>query len=273
MMTLSGVRSSWLMVARKRAFDALARSASARASSSACFLSLADRDVTHHGDNLIAYRCRAGPLPRSSSGWQRISSQRKFTLMRPAEFLAVLTHAKFHRSRIVMSERIAQRRQIGRAIGDMHAVEQTVAQQFGYWRVEQRLRRRRHEQHRAIRAVARNDVGHVTREQAITVFFSMEEPEAGAGHRFDAECKAGCIECGRDNAQRRKRALALIVRHLHRHPLKHVAQNQQARCDQRHRGGNGHNAARCRQRCFERHDDKPDRRKRCDTTGHAVRLS
>ena len=44
MMALSGVRSSWLMVARKRLLAALARSASARASSSACSCTL--RSVT-----------------------------------------------------------------------------------------------------------------------------------------------------------------------------------------------------------------------------------
>ena len=52
MMALSGVRSSWLMVARKRLLAALARSASARASSSACLLLLALGDVAHDRDHL-----------------------------------------------------------------------------------------------------------------------------------------------------------------------------------------------------------------------------
>ena len=42
------------------------------------------------------------------------------------------------------------------------------------------------------------------------------------------------------------------------------SEHQQTRRPERERRGGGHDAARCRQRGFERHDDEPDRRERGD---------
>ena len=70
MMALSGVRSSWLMVARKRLLATLARSASARASSSTCSWTL--RSVM---SRMTATTSRSLPLEACSSGRQRISIQ------------------------------------------------------------------------------------------------------------------------------------------------------------------------------------------------------
>ena len=49
MMALSGVRSSWLMVARKRLFEASACSAAAARQIERLLLDLAVGDVAHHG--------------------------------------------------------------------------------------------------------------------------------------------------------------------------------------------------------------------------------
>ena len=52
MMALSGVRSSWLMVARKRVLAASACSAAAARLFERLLLHLAIGDVAHHGDDL-----------------------------------------------------------------------------------------------------------------------------------------------------------------------------------------------------------------------------
>ena len=70
MMAFSGVRSSWLMVARNRVLEASACSAAVRASSSACSWSL--RSVT---SRITATTSASGEA--CSSGRQRISTQMK----------------------------------------------------------------------------------------------------------------------------------------------------------------------------------------------------
>ena len=101
---------------------------------------------------------------------------------------------------------IGERGEIGRAVGDMHAVEQPMAVQFARPGAEQRFGGRRNEQHRAVAAVPRDDVGHVAREQAVAVLLRVEQPEARARERFGAEREARRIERRRDDAERRKRA-------------------------------------------------------------------
>ena len=61
MIALSGVRNSWLMVARKRVLAALARSDSARAILDRLLLLLALGDVAHHGDHFAVAACRTSP--------------------------------------------------------------------------------------------------------------------------------------------------------------------------------------------------------------------
>ena len=75
MMALSGVRSSWLMVARKRVLAASACSAAVRARSSACswiFRSVTSRITATTSDSAAAVVGDA-----CSSGRQRISTQMK----------------------------------------------------------------------------------------------------------------------------------------------------------------------------------------------------
>ena len=94
----------------------------------------------------------------------------------------------------------------------MHAVEQAVAEQVLHLGAEQRLGRRRHEQHRAVAAMAGDDVGHVAGEQAVAVLLGVEQPEARARERFGAEREAGGIERRRDDAERRERRLLVLER-------------------------------------------------------------
>ena len=44
---------------------------------------------------------------------------------------------------------------------------------------KQRSGCRRNEQHRAVAAVTRDDVGYIAREEPVTVFLGIEQPEAG----------------------------------------------------------------------------------------------
>ena len=119
MMALSGVRSSWLMVARKRVLDASACSAAVRASLERLLLDLAVGDVAHHGDDL---------------GLGRSLLERPATHLDPDEIggmvLAangVAPQAELDAARLAAARGIRQRGEIGRAIGDVDAVEQAVA--------------------------------------------------------------------------------------------------------------------------------------------------
>ena len=136
MMALSGVRNSWLMVARKRLLSALARSASARASSSACswcLLSVTSRTR----DNLATILVPASTAG-CSSGRQRISTQTNCAVGSPfAGRLA--TDAKLHGSAFAQDRSIAERSQISRPVGDMDPAEQALFLQLADSAAEQRL--------------------------------------------------------------------------------------------------------------------------------------
>ncbi len=152
MMALSGVRSSWLMVARKRVLAASACSAAVRARSSACSWIL--RSVTSR----ITATTSASALPRL-----RRLLERPATHLDPDEIdrdvLTALAAARriapeteFDAARLAAARGVRQRGEIGRTIGDMDAVEQAVAEQPRDRRAEHRLHRRRNELHRAVAA-------------------------------------------------------------------------------------------------------------------------
>ena len=58
-----------------------------------------------------------------------------------------------------------------------------------------------------VAAVARDDVGHIAREQAIAVFVGIAQPEAGARQLLGAEREARGVKRGRDDAERGERAV------------------------------------------------------------------
>ena len=104
MMALSGVRSSWLMVARKRVLAALACSASVRASLERLLLHLAVGDVAHHRDDFAP---RAARRPRCSSGRQRISTQMKSAAIGLAAH-GIAPHAELDAARLAAARGIRQ---------------------------------------------------------------------------------------------------------------------------------------------------------------------
>ena len=70
---------------------------------------------------------------------------------------------------------------------------------------EQGFGGRRSEQHGAVAAVPRDDVGNIARQQPIAVLLRIEEPEACPRQRFGAEREAGRVKPRRDDAERRQR--------------------------------------------------------------------
>ncbi len=194
MMALSGVRNSWLMVARKRLFAALARSASACASSSACWCCLRVGHVAQHRDDLAAVLTARHRRPPARTAGSASRSRRIPASARPS----ASTLSRRTRNSTELGFRqgrgIAERGQIGRAVGDMDALEQAVAMQFAMRDAEQRFGGRRYEQHGAIAAVPRDDVGDIARQQPVTVLLGIEQPEAGSRQRLGAEREPGRVK-------------------------------------------------------------------------------
>ena len=132
-MALSGVRSSWLMVARNSALGGVGALGLGARVFERLLLLLALGDVAHHRDHLAARRSSlAGRLV-----------ERAAAHLDPDEFVAaagcaaagIAPHAEFDRAGLAARRGIRQRREIGRAVGDMHAIEQAVAEQLAApWR-------------------------------------------------------------------------------------------------------------------------------------------
>ncbi len=127
MMALSGVRSSWLMVARKRLLAAFARSASARASSSACSCSLRSvmSRITATTSRSLADAAFARLIERPAAHLDPDELRRP----RRRRIGRIAADAELDRAGFAERGRVGERREIGRAVGDMHAVEQAVAEQ------------------------------------------------------------------------------------------------------------------------------------------------
>ena len=116
--------------------------------------------------------------------------------------------------RLASARRIRKRREIGRTIGDMHAVEQAVAKQTRGRRPQHRFGGRRYETHCAVTMVTGNHVAHITRQQAIAVFLDIKQGGAGACEQFGAKCQTRGIErCRRhtEGGQDRLRVRADVV--------------------------------------------------------------
>ena len=148
MMAFSGVRSSWLMVARKRVLAASACSAALRARSSACSWSL--RSVTSRITATTS--ARASGDPACSSGRQRISTQMKSTAPIVLAANCLPPQTKLDAARLAAARGVRQRGEIGRTIGDMDAIEQAMAEQPRDRHAEHGFGRRRNELHRAVAA-------------------------------------------------------------------------------------------------------------------------
>ena len=102
----------------------------------------------------------------------------------------------------------------------MHAVEQAVAEQVVHLAPNSGSAAGDTNSTAPLRAMPRDDVGHVARQQPIAVFLGIEQPEARARERFGAEREAGGIERGRNDAERRQRRLLVLDRHRRRQQIR-----------------------------------------------------
>ena len=147
----------------------------------------------------------------------------------------------------------------------MHAVEQAVAEQLLRPAAEQRLGRRRDEPHRAVAAMAGDDVGHVAREQAIAVLLGVRAARSSCARAIRAEREAGGIERGGDDAERRQRRPTARPDAARRAPSGRrtgtpAAPSAKVEADATTR-------READKRGFERHDHQPDRGERGDAAG------
>ncbi len=173
----------------------------------------------------------------------------------------VAPDTKFDAARLAAARRIRKRGEIGRTIGDMNAVEQAVAEQPRHRGSQHRFRRRRNELHRAIAAMARNHVAHVSRQQAIAIFLDIEQRDAGAGQQLGGEGKSGGIKRRRGYPERHEGAVEQRIR-LRRRQHAEMSENDQCRAArQRQRRCEHDHAARSRKCGLKRNDDQPDRAK------------
>ena len=147
----------------------------------------------------------------------------------------------------------------------MHAIEQMMAVQLTHLGAEQRFRRGRDEQHRAVLAMPGDDVGHVARQKTVAILLGIEQPEARPRERLGAECEPGGVERRRDDAERRERARPRpIGRRQHRLDAEEV---KETRRHQREGRRQRDDAARRRERGLERHHHEPDRGEGSDAAG------
>ena len=186
MMALSGVRNSWLMVARKRVLDASACSAAVRASSSACSCIL--RSVTSR-------------ITATTSASRRGLIERPATHLDPDEIGGdvvaadrIAADAELDAARFAAARGIRQRGEIGRTIGDMDAIEQAMAGSRATDVPSMASAAGEMNCTAPLRLMARNHVAHVARQQAIAVFLDIEQRYGGARQRFRAKRKPCGIE-------------------------------------------------------------------------------
>ena len=96
---------------------------------------------------------------------------------------------------------IGERRQVGRAIGNVHTIEQAVRHQLVGRHAEQRMRGRRNEFDGAVAPVAADHVAHIASEQSIAAFFRIEQTAACSPQHFRGECERTAIENQRTDAE------------------------------------------------------------------------
>ena len=227
-------------------------------------LELALRDVTHRGDDLGFARDRHG----------RGSIQRPAAHLDPDEIggpvrtiFSIPFQAKFDAACLAALRGLGQRRQIGRTIGDVDAIEKAVLEQMRGRRSHHGFRRRRDELDRAVAPMAGDHIAHVEGQQAVAAFFARHEFDAGARQRLRAERKTCRVESCGSHAHRHQhglpRRLAVQVR---QHA--EMAERDQQRCAGKgQQASQDDHAARGRQRRFQGNDDQPDRGKGRDAAG------
>ena len=140
MMALSGVRNSWLMVARKRLLARVGALGLGVGVLECLLLLLALGHVAQYRDHFAATLLTgigAGLFERPAAHLDPDEFRRRM----PIGIDAVAPHAELDRAAFRQGRGVAERRQVSGPIDDMDAVEQAMAVQIGNARAEQRLRR------------------------------------------------------------------------------------------------------------------------------------
>ena len=164
-------------------------------------LHLAVGDVAHDRDHLAARAVAcvvAREIERTAAHLEPDEARG-----RAAALHAVAAHPELDRAALAARRRVGERRQVGGTVGDVHAVEQAVADEVARRRAEQRLGGRRGEQHRAVAAMPGDHVGHVAREQVVALLADAQEARAGARERAGAQRHRGREQRRRDDAEPR----------------------------------------------------------------------
>ena len=199
MMALSGVRSSWLMTARNRLWAALPRFASARASIRACcwaFCFDTSRMIATTSRPAVCAVRAPRLIERLALHLDPGEAALFVAELRPAdaEFdAAAPSRASMHSESAV---RNAGRSPIWMRSNSPSPCNSPAAMPSSGVRIG------RCKQHAAAVAMARDDVGHVAREQAPALFLCDERQGIGARDPLGAERNAGRIEQHRDDAER-----------------------------------------------------------------------
>ena len=174
-------------------------------------LPLAFGHVAQHRDDFAAASSPASAVARSS-GRQRISIHTNCVAGWPLASTILAPHAELDRAALSQGRGVAERGEIGGTVGDVDAVEQAMPMQFDDRATEQQFGGRRDEQHRAVAAMAGDHVGHVARQQPVTVLFGVEQPEARPRQRLGAEREPRRVERGGNDAERGERRVAAGAR-------------------------------------------------------------
>ena len=231
-------------------------------------LHLAIGDVARHGDDfrLGGPRCIGRLVERPTTHFDPDELDR----MVQARFVSarrIPPEAKFDAARFATARGIRKCGEVGRTVGDVDAVEQAVPEQPRYRRAQHRLRRRRDELHRAVAAMARNDVTHVPCQQPISILLDIKQRDSGSRQQFRAEGEPGGIQRRRRDAERHQLAAQHRARNRRRQHVQIPQSDQQRGTSQGQRGCERDHASRRRKRGLERNDDKPDRSKGFDAAG------
>ena len=162
---------------------------------------------------------------------------------------------------------LGERGEIGRTIGDMNAVEQTMPDQFARQRVEQRIGRRRDEFDRAIAAMPRDDVAHIARKQAVAILLRVEQAARGLSEHIHHEGQQCAVGANADDPDRGECRRQMRGDRRDRQQAQRTERDQQSGAAERCGDGEGHDPARGGQRRLERNRNQPDRGERGDAAG------
>src|SRR5215468_7052540 len=105
-----------------------------------------------------------------------------------------MTHSEFHRVRLADGGASRQCGEVGRPVGDMHALEQALAGELRWRLTQQLLRRLRGKQNAASLVMPRDHVGRVVGELPVTLLTEADGLFRTLMHELHGNCETGGIE-------------------------------------------------------------------------------